>query len=57
MSFSASEPVFQKRTVCKNKDGYTCMHSDSKQVCFSVSTKVKLGLKEMENTKGNGLNG
>lgn len=52
MSFSASEPVFQKRTVCKNKDGYTCMHSDSKQVCFSVSTKVKLGPKETEKTKG-----
>ncbi len=57
MSFSASEPVFQKRTVCKNKDGYTCMHSDSKQVMRFGKYKVKLGLKEMENTKGNGLNG
>ncbi len=32
-SFSFSEPVFQEVTERKNKDGYTCVHCGSKQIC------------------------
>lgn len=48
MSFSASEPVFQEVTERKNKDGYTCVHCDSKQVVRFGKYIVKLGLKEVE---------
>ncbi|MFJ5718202.1 IS1595 family transposase [Neobacillus sp. NPDC093127] len=47
-SFSASEPVFQEVTERKNKDGYTCVHCDSKQVVRFGKYMVKLGLKEVE---------
>ena len=48
MSFSASEPVFQEVTERKNKDGYTCVHCNSKQVVRFGKYTVKFGLKEVE---------
>lgn len=48
MSFSASEPVFQEVTERKNKNGYTCVHCNSKQVVRFGKYTVKLGLKEVE---------
>ena len=47
-SFSASEPVFQEINECKNKEGYTCTHCNSKQVVRFGKYKVKVGKKEVE---------
>lgn len=47
-SFSASEPIFQEVTERKNKDGYTCVHCESKQVVRFGKYTVKLGVKEIE---------
>jgi transposase-like protein len=47
-AFSDSEPVFQEVTERKNKDGYTCIYCDSKQVVRFGKYTVKLGLKNVE---------
>ncbi|WP_339250294.1 IS1595 family transposase [Sporosarcina sp. FSL W8-0480] len=47
-SFYPSEPIFQEINERKNKEGYTCIHCNSKQVVRFGRYTVKVGTKGVE---------